>query len=172
MFPFWINDLPEKSPPGGVVGTAVASGKDIETTATTRQAVKSDRIKRQMAANAATINSLRARIDETCRSRNASVEHHARWLAAAADFHRRYDELSFPGGGENLAERIAEGERETVENVLCFLECRPYFFRSGYMYQWFVRKIRRAPLEAAERRRLEAVLERLTAWRAIRAGRR
>jgi len=51
---------------------------------------------------------------------------------------------------------------------MCFLELRPYFFRSGYMYKELLRKIKRAPLSPDQERRLRLVLERQAAWRAQR----
>lgn len=47
----------------------------------------------------------------------------------------------------------------------CFLECRPYFFRSGYMFKEIHRKARRAPLSPDQMRRLQLVLQRLAEWR-------
>ncbi|MFP5382346.1 MAG: hypothetical protein ACLGG4_08780, partial [Gammaproteobacteria bacterium] len=78
----------------------------------------------------------------------------------------RYDELSFPGGYSTAFERIFSGDVEAIETALCFLECRPYFFRSGYMWKEISRKLKRAPLSEQQAERLEIVMNKYNAWRA------
>ncbi|QTN21447.1 hypothetical protein HZ992_14770 [Rhizobacter sp. AJA081-3] len=119
-------------------------------------------------ANAKEITRLNQRIDETVRNRGKNAKALDDWKSACAEFHRRYEELAFPGGYEGAHERILAGEPNTIEVALCFLECRPYFFRSGYMYKALLRKVKQAPLSEAQEQRLHLVLERVTQWQAAR----
>ncbi|MDP1270927.1 hypothetical protein, partial [Klebsiella pneumoniae] len=65
----------------------------------------------------------------------------------------------FPGGFDGALQRLLEGDLVTIEAALCFLECRPYFFRSGYMFKDILRKAKKAPLSSEQRERLEHVVE-------------
>jgi hypothetical protein len=109
---------------------------------------------------------LHNRVHETARQRGEGREARDLWEQACAEFHARFDDLSFPGGYQAAGPRIVAGDPDAVEAALCFLELRPYFFRSGYMYRSLLRKMKRAPLSPHQRGRLQAVVERLEAWRA------
>ena len=52
-----------------------------------------------------------------------------------------------------------------MEAAVCFLEVRPYFFRSGYMWKDIFRRCRRAPLPLDLATRFKAIEERFVAWR-------
>ena len=132
----------------------------------------SQELKRQIEANAEEIRRLHAKIHELVKSRGKSPEARERWSSACAEFHRRYDQLAFPGGYTGALERLLAGDRNTVEAALCFVECRPYFFRSGYMYKDLLRKLKRAPLDAQESKRLAAVLRSYAEYRAKRHQRK
>jgi hypothetical protein len=69
-------------------------------------------------------------------------------LRPVGDFHARYDVLAFPGGYIGALDRIVDGDAYTVEAAICFLEVRPCFLRSRYMFEDLVRKCRRAVLNA------------------------
>lgn len=123
-----------------------------------------DVLKGIIEANGREVARLHARIHETFALRDTSEAHRAQWSDACDEFHRRYDELAFPGGYEGAGRRILSGERNTIEAALCFLEVRPYFFRSGYMYDALLRKVKRAPLSEMQRVRLDDVLRLRAAW--------
>ena len=118
------------------------------------------------APNAAEITRLKAHIDATVLLRGKSPAHYAAWSEACAEFHRRYNELAFPGGYGEALEKFAAGDPSPVEAGLHFLEMRPYFFRSGYMFKTLMRRVKRAKLTQAQRKRLDAVIARQAAWRA------
>jgi hypothetical protein len=126
-------------------------------------------IKRTIAANAAEVARLHARIHETLRSRGKSEKERAAWQEACAEFHARYDALAFPGGYQAGLAGISSGDPAAVEVGLCFLELRPYFFRSGYMYNVLLRRIKRATLPPEQFARFQAVLERQVQWRTLKA---
>jgi hypothetical protein len=108
--------------------------------------------------NAAELRHLHARVNETFAVRKQSPDATDAWKAAAREFRQRYDQLAFPGGYTGALDRILAGDRNTIEAALSFVECRPYFFRSGYMFKDLLRKLKRAPLDATSATRLEAVL--------------
>lgn len=111
-----------------------------------------------MQRNAEELRRLNERVHEARRQRDRGPEHRQRWLTACAEFHRRYDALAFSCGYNGALERIVAGDHTTIDAALDFVECRPYFFRSGYMYMDLRRKLKRAPLTGSQARRREAVL--------------
>jgi len=111
-----------------------------------------------MLANAEEIQRLNARVNETAKVRDRSPEDHRNWQLACETFHSRYDALAFPGGYAGALERIVAGEPEAIEAALCFLEARPCFFRSGYMFKDILRKTKRPALSGQQAARLAQVV--------------
>jgi hypothetical protein len=120
--------------------------------------------------NASELSRLHARIHETVKLRGRGQAEKREWELACAEFHARYDKLAFPGGYGGALERIVAGDPEAMEAAICFLEVRPYFFRSGYMFKDILRKARRAPLSRPQADRLAVIEQKLDAWRARREG--
>ena len=89
--------------------------------------------------------------------RDESIEERAKWKQACTEYQARYNLLAFPGGYDGALERIAEGDQQTIEAAICFLELRPYFFRSGYMFKDIFRRCKRAPLSEAQAKRFAVV---------------
>ena len=129
--------------------------------------MNSERIREQIRENAAEIVRLHSRIQETYLKRSKSPEKLREWEQACAEFHSRYAHLAFPAGyqGGGTLRRILYGDPEAMEAAICFLEVRPYFFRSGYMYKDILRKCRKAPLSPDQTARLKLIEERLLKWR-------
>jgi hypothetical protein len=126
----------------------------------------SEPIKERIRENAAEIVRLHSRIHETYTQRSKSSEKMREWKQACAEFHARYAGLAFPGGYQgDVLERISRGEPQAMEAAICFLEVRPYFFRSGYMFKDILRKCRRAPLSPDQAARLRIIEKRLLEWR-------
>jgi hypothetical protein len=128
----------------------------------------SDQIKQLIEANSAEVARLHKRIHETFARRDMSPEKRVEWKRACEEFHRRYDELSFPGGYEGAMGRLIDGDPETMEAAICFLELRPYFFRSGYMFDAILRKAKHAPLSLEQLARLQWVTDKVQALKAAR----
>jgi hypothetical protein len=124
-----------------------------------------DALKRSMLQNAREITRLQCRIHETFKLREKDGASYKAWEAACWEAHSKYNKLAFPGGSEGAVERILNGDSDSIEAALCFLELRPYFFRSGYMYQIFLRKMKRAALTQNQSERFKAVLARVEEWR-------
>jgi hypothetical protein len=127
--------------------------------------------KRVIQENAAEIARLHARIHETYGQKTKSPAFRAAWKAACEEFRQRYDRLAFPGGYDTAGARILAGGELAIEAALCFLEVRPYFFRSGYMYKVLLRRIKRVELSPDQATRLRSVLERQAEWRRSKIGR-
>jgi len=116
-------------------------------------------------SNAKEINRLKARVDESVKHRGQNEEKRKEWKQACSEFHARYDALAFPGGLAGAYERILSGDAEAMEAAICFLECRPYFFRSGYMFKDILKKSRKAPLRKAQRVRLDLITKKYDEYR-------
>jgi hypothetical protein len=125
--------------------------------------------KDQMLRNAAEIVRLHNRIHETLKERSTSDAGRSAWQRACAEFHARYSQLAFPGGYGEALEKFRARDTSVVEPALCFLELRPYFFRSGYMFNTLLRRMRHIPLTPAQQKRLDAVRERQAAWKALKS---
>jgi hypothetical protein len=128
-------------------------------------------VKQIILANAAEIDRLQAVYHATCTKawREVPVNGFAA-LRAYHEFVASWNVLAFPGGYKNGAlARIGAGDPEAMETALCFLELRPYFFRSGYMFKDILRKCRNAPLSAEQAKRLAVYEEKLADWTRRRA---
>jgi hypothetical protein len=132
----------------------------------------SARLKETILKNAAEVVRLHSRIHETLKQRNESPKKQREWEAACAEFHTRYSILAFPGGYAGALERITAGDPNTMEAAICFLECRPYFFRSGYMFKDILRRCRRAPLSTAQADRFRVIEQKWAEWRRRRRSKR
>ncbi len=130
----------------------------------------SDHLKSLIQTNAAEITRLHSRIHETFEQRDRNPEKRREWQRACEVFHSRYNELAFPGGFDGALDRMLAGDPETLEAAICFLELRPYFFRSGYMFESILRKAKRSPLNQEQATRLQHVIQALAAWRASKAA--
>jgi hypothetical protein len=127
--------------------------------------MESDRLKNMMLKNATEIGRLHARVHETVKHREESPQKRNEWEIACAEFHKRYNDLAFPGGYSGAFDRMMAGDLEALEAAICFLECRPYFFRSGYMFRDLLRKCKKAPLSSKQQSRLRTVIGKLDEWR-------
>lgn len=127
--------------------------------------MNTEALKRHIAANAEEVRKLHGRIHETYRDRGKFPGATELWKQACAEFHARYDALAFPGGYDSALQRIAGGDAEAIEAALCFVEIRPYFFRSGYMFKTLMRKLKRAPLSEKQSERFAIVVQAYEEWR-------
>ena len=123
-------------------------------------------LRTKMIENAAEINRLHSRIHETFRLRTQSEESQREWSEACHEFHARYDQLCLPGGWDSgFYDRILAGDSTAIEVALCFLEVRPYFFRSGYHWKAILQKCKRAPMSGEQAERFTGLLTKYEAWR-------
>jgi hypothetical protein len=116
-------------------------------------------------SNAAEISRLHRRMHETSKERNKDEQKKHAWENACGEFHARYDGLAFPGGWRGAFEQIMAGEPQSMEAALAFVECRPYFFRSGYIFKDLLRKLKTAPLSVEQKKRLQTVQEKFDEYK-------
>jgi hypothetical protein len=133
--------------------------------------MNSDHIKDQIRANAAEVVRLHSRIHATFKRRDDNAAAYEEWKVACASFHERYDNLAFPGGylcplgRKGALERISSRDPDALEWAICFLEVRPYFLHSGYMFKTMLRRCGLVPLSSDQAARLEAVKAALAEWK-------
>src|SRR5260370_6777802 len=128
-----------------------------------------ERLRATMLENAAEINRLHSRIHETVKRRSESVQAKQDWSQACAEFHARYEELCIPGGWDaGFLERILAGDPATIEVALCFLEVRPYVFRSGYHWKTILQKCKRAPMCGEQPDRFATIRKKYIEWKRLR----
>ncbi len=125
-------------------------------------------MKSLMLRNADEINHLYERINVTVSKRSGGDGALQAWSDACSEFHMNYDRLAFPGGLENLDEDILSGNKIRIESALDFLDVRPYFHRSGYLYTRLIRRLKNAPLEGDQKERFDAFMVKYHEYRANR----
>jgi hypothetical protein len=106
--------------------------------------------------NATRIRGLCKRIDETFHSDPHGPEHHA----ACAEFHGKFDQLAFPGGLSRQLARLADGNTDAVDDTIAFLTADPRFFRSGYIKEKMLRRLKHVSLSSPQRRELRRLVVR------------
>jgi hypothetical protein len=107
-----------------------------------------------IACNAERIRQLYERIEETFREKPHSPEH----LAACEQFHNEYDSLAFPGGLKAALERLKRPDKKLVETAVQFLEADPRFFRSGYIKETLLRRLKHCPLTEQQQLRVSRLI--------------
>lgn len=107
-----------------------------------------------ISANAARLRELNAEIDRTFRAKPHGSEHHA----ACAAFHSQSDALSFPGGLESSLAKLKTGEPSVVDIAVQYLEVEPRFFRSGYIAETILRRLKHVDLTSDQVTRLVNVI--------------
>lgn len=108
---------------------------------------------------------LHQQIHITYQNAHKGTKEREAWHLACKNFQQQYDNLAFPGGENTLYQRLAEGDFYTMEAAICFLEVRPYFFRSGYIYQKLMRKLKYVSLTQEQKARYEDVKQRYQLWK-------
>lgn len=127
--------------------------------------MNSNQIRNLIQKNAIEILRLHKAVKDSATARTEGSKERARWEQACAEFHARYQILAFPGGYLGALDRISTGDPHAMEAAVCFLEVRPYFFSSGYLFTRILKRCNRAPLTEEQAARVRAVKERLAEWK-------
>lgn len=112
--------------------------------------------KNAIRANAARLQALYSRMQETARLRADSLSARAEWGAACAEFHAQFGGLFFPGGEAGWSAFLTN-DGEGIELAVLFLEVDQYTFRSGYHKQIVWDRLKKINLTPDEHQRLEVV---------------
>ena len=129
-------------------------------------AILRERLRTQLIENAAEINHLHRRLHEASQQPDQSDAHADAHFKASEEFHLNYSRLCLPGGPyHDFYSRLRAGDSEMMEVALCFLEVRPYFFRSGYLWKALLQKCRHSPKSPEQAERFRVLFERYAAWK-------
>jgi hypothetical protein len=80
-----------------------------------------------------------------------------KWSSQCNEFRTQHAALAYPGGWDQARERLRAGDQDALDFALHFIEFRPYFFRSGYMYMALLKCLNSVPMTPAQRGRYDAV---------------
>jgi hypothetical protein len=130
----------------------------------------SERIKQLMLDNAAVLRQLHRRVREAADARSGGPVEVKAWVEAARDYHDRYNDLAMPGGYDSVLQGLETSDSGAIDLALCFVELRPYFFRSGYMYTLLMRRLKKCVMNEEQAMRHARVVERAAAWRRRKRG--
>jgi hypothetical protein len=122
----------------------------------------------KIAKNAEEIARLHRQVHDTFRHRDDNETARQKWKHACAEFHARYNALAFPDGLDEEAffDHLRGNDPVITEWALCFLEVRPYFFGSGYVWRKLSRRMKYVTLSPDQDRRFSEVLKRYEEWKA------
>jgi len=123
----------------------------------------------EIGERAVEIDRLHRRMHEKFAQQPCTAESRNERIRACREFHERHGYLCFPGGWrEGFINLAKAGDFHAIEVALCFLEARPYYFRSGYMWNELLKKSKRFPLSDEQSSRLHELLKRYDEWKAER----
>jgi hypothetical protein len=108
--------------------------------------------------NATKIAELNQAVLDAFKHRDKGLEYERKWQEATKHFHHNYDHLAFPGGLTRQKELLRQKDAEAIEGAIKFLEADPWFYRSGYIKEEFIRFLKRASLTDEQKVRLQKVL--------------
>jgi len=108
--------------------------------------------------NAQALRSLHNEIEVTFADRNRNEEHYQLWAQACQRFHSSFDRLAFPGGLEQELSLLKRGDAQAIEMAVRYLEANPWFFRSGYIKEELLQRLKRVALSENQRERLRVVI--------------
>jgi hypothetical protein len=104
----------------------------------------------------ATWHALHERVHETFRSRGYGAQALETWRQACRQFHSYRSPLA--PYIERACREKSYTDKDLIEFVVCFLEIDPHVFRSGYLKQDLLTRIKRSQLREPDKRRLRGVL--------------
>jgi hypothetical protein len=104
--------------------------------------------RREIAEHTARLAALDRRFKE-------AVEQRSDDYASSRDaFFNLYDQLAFPGGLTKRLHELSQQNPEAVEDAICFLEVDPNYFRSGYIKERILHRLKHCRISAGQRTRL------------------
>jgi len=102
------------------------------------------------------LEELHAEIHRAVALRDRDVVHRRAWEQACKEFH------SYSSSLDTFFERACDddrySDRDLIEFAICFLEVDPMFFRSGYLKQIVITRLKRSELREGDKSRLRGVV--------------
>ena len=105
--------------------------------------------------NADRLVQMHLNIDATFKNKAKNPE---AWSKACALYHASYDALAFPGGLEASMLLLKQGDLNSADRAIDFLEANPYFHRSGYIKEDILRYLGRINLNHKQIERLQKII--------------
>ena len=112
------------------------------------------------------LTDLQKNVHNTFVNKFQSKENEKKWEEACTLFHDQYNRLYFNGISDYRTE-LRNGNQDAIEFALAFLEIRPYFFRSGYIYKDLMRVLKNCPLNTSQKLRFESILKKYIEYKKI-----
>ncbi len=109
---------------------------------------------------------LRIKVDETWRLRDKTPQNRTKWIKAAQEYREFTSELD-----DLVADCLKYGiehDSNLREFVFAYIECDPYFYRSGYILEKLIQKVKKLNLTHAEKKSIQRLLIRRIETRALR----
>ena len=100
-----------------------------------------------------TINELHTAVHTTFKNKSKNP---LEWKMACEKFHGHTSSLQMYF--QKIYDAKNFNDAELLEFVVCFLEIDPFFFRSGYLKEIMLRKLKRTPLDANNSLRMKKVM--------------
>lgn len=107
-----------------------------------------------IATNANLIQALRDEIESTWQHRDEGAEQRQAWITACQRFSELYNQLAYPGGLEASLAQGSQGDSEAMELAVQFLEEDPWYYRSGYIKERLIQRVKQTSLSPDQRARL------------------
>jgi hypothetical protein len=104
--------------------------------------------RRQIAEATTRLAALNRRFNEAVQKRSVD------YASARDAFKSLYDQLAFPGGLAKRLQELSQQNPEAVEDAICFLEVDPIFFRSGYIKEKILHRLKHCHITVGQRKRL------------------
>jgi hypothetical protein len=102
------------------------------------------------------IESLHAEVHRTVVLRDRDASHRRAWEQACHAFHTYSSPLD--AYFEQACDAEKYSDRKLIEFAICFLEVDPIFFRSGYLKQIVITRLKRSELREGDKSRLRGVV--------------
>lgn len=114
----------------------------------------------QIKENTEEIMRLHNRINEIFRVKSKEEE----LKSACKEYHERFNELCYWNGIYDYRAEIRAGSLDAIEYAICFIEIRPYFPNSGYIFKDLMRVLKSIDLNTDLKQRFERVNVRYLAF--------
>ncbi len=104
----------------------------------------------------AKLGELHAQVHQTLLHRDRDAKSRSEWELACTAFHSYVSRMDYHI--ERACKNVRYNEKQLLEFVVCFLEVDPWFYRSGYLKEVFLTRLKRSDLNDAIKERLRIVL--------------